>query len=168
MRRFLTAVAVLALAACAPTLIQANLAATDEPMATAMLAPGTGTIKGSALIRQNGGTVVTCAGNDVYLIPGTPSGTSEMRRIFGDDHGYVANGRDPVIGGGKVILPPNPNRKAVCNAQGFFTFPNVRSGSWYVLTKVEWQVGNNAQGGALLGHADMVDGQEVDVVLTAK
>ncbi len=94
------------------------------------------------------------------------SGTSELRRVFGDDKGYVPRGGDAVIGGGKLVVAPQPNRQGVCNAQGFFTFPNVRAGKWYVMTTVVWQVGQENQGGTMLGTAQVVEGHEAEIVLS--
>ena len=110
--------------------------------------------------------MVTCAGNEVYLIPATSSATSELRRVFGGDTGYLPRGGDAVMGGGKLVEPPVPNRKGVCNAQGFFTFSNVRAGKWYVMVSVVWTAGDNYQGGAMLGTAEVADGKEVDIVLS--
>jgi predicted RecA/RadA family phage recombinase len=118
------------------------------------------------LLRQRGGGVVTCAGNDVFLVPATASATSELRRVFGDDKGYVARGGDAVLGGGKLVVAPRPNRQGVCNAQGFFTFPNVRAGKWYVMTTVVWQVGDQNQGGTMVGAAVVAEGQEAEIVLS--
>lgn len=151
--------------ACAPATMQMSLAPRDVETANAMLAPGTGTIKGSALIRQRGGGVVTCAGNDVFLVPATASATSELRRVFGGDDGYVPRGGG-TLGGGTLVEPPTPNRPSVCNAQGFFSFANVRAGKWYVITSAIWTVGDNNQGGTLLGTATVAEGQEVEMVLS--
>jgi hypothetical protein len=145
--------------------MQVSLAPGDVDLATSMLGQGSGTIKGSAVLRQRGGAVVTCAGNDVYLVPATPSASSELQRLFGGDKGYVARGGDAVLGGGTLVEPPQPNRRSVCNAQGFFTFPNVRAGKWYVMTSVVWRVSDSYQGGSLLGSAEVADGQETEIVL---
>jgi hypothetical protein len=153
-------------AGCAPTMVQMSLAPADMEAATAMLASGTSTIKGSALIRQRGGGVVTCAGNEIFLIPATPSATSELRRVFGDDKGYVPRGGDATLGGGKLVVPPRPNRPGVCNAQGFFTFPNIRAGKWYVMTSVIWTVGDQYQGGSMLSSAEVREGQEIEIVIS--
>ena len=166
MRRLLAMALLVPVTACAPTLMQMSLAPADVDLATAMLGPGTGTIKGSALIRQRGGGVVTCAGNDVYLVPATASATSELRRVFGDDKGYVQRGGDAILGGGKLVVAPRPHGQGVCNAQGFFTFANTRAGKWYVMTTVVWQVGQENQGGTMLGTAVVVEGQEAEVVLS--
>lgn len=166
MRRSFSVALAIVVAACAPTMVQMSLAPADVEAATAMLGSGTSTIKGSALLRQRGGGVVTCAGNDVFLIPATASATSELRRVFGDDKGYVSRGGDATLGGGKLVVAPTPNRPGVCNAQGFFTFTNVRAGKWYVMTSVVWTVGDEYQGGAMLGNAEVREGQEVEIVIS--
>jgi hypothetical protein len=159
------AVVSMALVGCAPTVMQADLAPTDIELATKMLEPGTGIVKGSALLRQKGGGVVTCAGNEVYLIPATQSGARELRRIFGSD-GYVNRGGNAITGGGTRVSPPQPHRTALCNAQGFFTFGNVKAGGWYVMTSVVWSVSDSYQGGTLLNFAQIVEGGEADIVLS--
>lgn len=166
MRRTITVLVAILGTACAPTVMQVSLAPADVESASAMLEPGTATIKGSALIRQRGGGVVTCAGNDAFLVPGTESASRELRRIFGSDRGYVRRGGDATLGGGTLVAPPEPNRRTVCNAQGFFTFENVRPGRWHIMTSVVWTVGDQFQGGTLLGTTEVADGQEVEVVLS--
>jgi len=49
------------------------------------------------VVRRNTKAVAwPTAGNDVFLIPATPSATAELRRVFGDDKGYVKRGGDCV------------------------------------------------------------------------
>lgn len=165
MRWILVTLAGLSLAACAPTVMQVPLTPDDMELAAAMLQTGTSTIRGSALLRQRGGGVVTCAGNDVFLIPATDSASRELRRIFGSDQGYVPRGGDASLGGGTLVAPPEPNRRAACNAQGFFSFDGVRPGRWYLMTIVTWTVGDQYQGGTLLGMAEVSEGGEIEVVL---
>lgn len=150
-----------------PTVLTVNVAPADASAAAAMLEAGTGTIRGSGLLRQRGGGVVTCAGNDVFLIPGTPSASSELRRLFGGDQGYVRNGAD-ALGGGKLVAAPDPHRQAMCDAQGFFTFANLKPGKWYVMTAITWVVSDNTQGGTLLTSTDLAEGASVEVVLTVR
>lgn len=164
---FALAVAAICGACVPPTVLTLNIAPADASAAATMLATGTGTIRGSALMRQQGGGVVTCAGNDVFLVPATPSASSEFRRHFGGDQGYVRNGAD-AFGGGKMVAPPEPNRKVMCDAQGFFTFANVRPGKWYVMTAITWVVGDNTQGGTLLNSAEVAEGASVEIVLTMR
>ena len=166
MRRTLSLCLAIVISGCSPTMINMSLAPADIDTATAMLGPGTSTLKGSAFMRKPNGTVVTCAGTPVSLIPATPSSSSELRRIFGSDSGFVPRGADPVLGGGKVVVPPQPNRQAVCNALGFFTFANIRAGKWYVISSVLYTLDERLEGGTLLGTAELRDGQELEIVLS--
>lgn len=154
------------LSACAASMVQMSIAPADATIASAMLMEdGTSTIKGSALIRQRGGGVVTCAGNTVYLIPATPSSSAELGRVFGGEQGYVRRGGSPGFGGGKLVDPPIPHRSSQCNAQGFFSFPNARAGKWHVMTTVIWTV-DQYEGGTLLGTATVRAGEEAEITLT--
>jgi hypothetical protein len=165
-RYIMLMLAVSGLAACAPTIMQASLSPADANIAAAMLEPGSSTISGSALLRQRGGTVVTCAGNDIYLIPATESATRELRRIFGSENGYVRRGGHTITGGGRLVAPPEPNRSGVCNAQGFFNFARVQPGKWHILTTVVWTVGEDFNGGTLLGTAEVEEGETTEIVLS--
>lgn len=135
-------------------------------MAEAALDGGTGEIRGSALIRQRGGTVVTCAGNEVFLIPHTPSAQRELRRVFGGDRGFMPRGGSPMFGGGQVVVPPPNHRSTTCDAQGFFSFDEVNAGDWFIMTSIVWEVADNYQGGALLGQASLEPGEAREIVLT--
>ncbi len=160
-------VLVTATACIPPTMLSVAVAPEDVSPATAMLESGTGTIRGSGVLRQQGGGVVTCAGNDVFLIPATPSVSSELRKIFGGDIGYVANGGGE-LGGGVFVTPPTPNRTAVCDAQGFFTFSDVRPGRWHLMTTITWVVSSATQGGTLLSSTQLAEGARVELVLTTR
>lgn len=166
MRWILAVLMGLSVAACAAKLMHVSLTPADVEMASAMLEPGASTVRGSALVRQRGGGVVTCAGNDVFLVPATESGSRELRRIFGSDQGYVRRGGDASLGGGTLVAPPEPNRRTVCNAQGFFAFDSVRPGKWYIMTTIVWTVGDEYQGGTLLAMAEVQEGREIEVVLS--
>jgi hypothetical protein len=166
MRWTLAILAAMLASGCSPTVKQVALAPSDVPKASAMLEQGTSTIKGSALLRQRGGGVVTCAGNDVFLIPATESTSQELRRIFGSEQGYVPRGGTETFGGGTLVAAPEPNRRTLCNAQGFFTFNNVRAGKWHIMTSVIWTVGEDHQGGTLLGTTEVAVDREIEVVLS--
>lgn len=157
-----------AIAGCAPKIMTATIAPADLEAAAMSLQPGTATIKGSALLRQRGGGVVTCAGNEVFLIPSTESTAHEFLRIFGGDSGFVSNGGTS-LGGGKFVAPPEPYRRTVCNTQGFFAFDKVQPKKWYVMTTVLWEIpnqfGSTTQGGTLLGVADPNEGAETEITL---
>jgi len=102
----------------------------------------------------------------VYLVPATPSVTQQIRQIFRGENGYVPHGGDAIMGGGTVVAPIQPNRVTTCNAQGFFTFTNVRAGRWHLVTTVLWTVGDSHEGGTLLQTTTVAEGAEVEVVLT--
>ena len=78
----------------------------------------------------------------------------------------MQHGGNVSLGGGTVVVAPEPNRRTVCNAQGFFTFTNVGARKWHIMTNVLWTVGKQYQGGALLTTAEIADGQETEVVLS--
>ena len=145
-----------------------TVAPADREAAEVALQPGNVTIKGSAVIRQRGGTSVDCAGNDVFLIPATPTVTRELIRVFGGETGYVARGGDHDDGrrNARRSAGAQPHRRV--QRQGFFTFDDVRPGKWHVMTSVTWTVGDNYQGGTLLTTAEVKDGGSVEVVLTTR
>jgi hypothetical protein len=153
-------------AGCAPTIMQVGIAPADVAAARAALEPGDAVITGSAVMRQQGGGTVTCAGNEVHLVPATGSATSELTRVFGAEEGYVRRGGSTTMGGGTLVVPPEPNRTVLCNAQGFFRFSDVRPGRWHVMTAVVWAAGENYQGGTILVTTEVASGQEVEVVLS--
>ena len=62
----------------------------DEPLAKRQMEAGPNTVEGSALIRQQGGGIVTCAGNNVWIIPVTEYSTERIR-IFPNPASSVVN-----------------------------------------------------------------------------
>jgi hypothetical protein len=146
----------------------------DRVAAAKALQPGPNTIAGSALVRQQGGGVVTCAGNTVFLIPATSYARTRMAHIYGSA-GWAANdsGRTAVrhVSQGGLSFKNEPpdylalNRQTTCNAQGFFRFESVADGEFFVMTVVTWTVARAAQGGALVNRVTVVGGQVLEVVL---
>ncbi len=160
-----TAIAIaLALTGCAaPTAVTIT-----EPFnaqeAAAMLRPGPNTITGSALIRQAGGGIVTCAGNQVNLIPATSYARRRIAAIYGSRR--IAYGAQP------QFTPDVPEyrtaiRSATCNAQGFFRFDHLADGEFFLQTAIVWSAGRyDTQGGALIGRTAVSGGQTVEVTLS--
>jgi len=120
----------------------------DVPFSDAGFASWAGTgnanIQGQAFLKTLGGDVKTCAGHDVSLIPDNAYSQAMLFAIRQS--------------GG--ILPPNVDprvdgymRTEKCDAQGNFSFNNIRSNKWLVLTRVLWfapsEYGLNQQGGVL-------------------
>lgn len=132
-----------------------------------MLEKGKNTIKGSALWRQSGGGVVTCAGNLVTLIPKTSYSTERFISIYGNDMAGIS----PI--GNKVQFSPENleyqqhRLNTQCDAQGYFAFENVADGDFFVMTAIVWAAGpHNPQGGAIMKSVS-VNGGEVKTVILA-
>lgn len=135
----------------------------NEAEARALLLPGSNTIKGSALLRQRGGGVVTCAGSTVTLVPATNYAKRRMWVLYEDRE---------ISRGGNIENTPlsfyGATRQTLCNAQGFFSFENVADGEFFVTTRVTWMAGNSPQGGGLYRRVSVQGGQTTEVVLTAQ
>lgn len=156
--------ALLGCAAPAPSVRAINVPF-DVARAKAMLQPGANTITGSALIRQRGGGVVTCAGSKVTLLPATEYAQQRVAAIYGS--GHFAS-----VGGG-LKFTPDPaefyqyTRTATCNAQGFFRFEGLSDGEFIVQTAIVWSIGRySTEGGSVIARARVSGGQTVEVTLT--
>lgn len=170
MKKFIYFIIVTFLISCAHQLPQVTLINKfHKDEAIDLLSKGTSTIKGSALLRQQGGGVVTCAGNDVRLNPVTPYSSERIRAIYNNsDKGYFEFNH-PTMGG---FTNPDPDyetygtRKTTCDAQGYFSFDNVKPGEYYVTTEISWRAGNTIQGGWIMRRIDIGENETKDIVLT--
>ena len=156
---------VIALAGCTTTVpLKTEF---DRAYAKEQVQPGPNIIKGSALIRQQAGGVVTCAGLPVFLVPQSSYAMERTRAIYGNTN----KGYRPVDAPAVKFTPDEPDfmqytKKTMCNAQGFFEFPDVADGDWFVSTGIVWTVGYAKQGGALMEGVSVSGGDVVDVVLS--
>lgn len=118
-------------------------------------APGTGSVKGEGFLKQRGGGVVTCAGNDVILTPATTYWMSRLnaaRTLV-----LIAPVSDPVA---------LRYRKATkCNSRGEFEFTGLIAGKWLAVTTVLWEAGNATQGGVVGSMVDVQEGKLTSVIL---
>lgn len=125
-----------------------------------LLAPynvrGTADLKGSALLRQQGGGVVTCAGHRVMLMPDN----SFSREVVN----LLRQGKQ-ITGAASVGQYSNAFRETICDAQGFFYFEGLAPGNWMVMTEVSWAVGYARQGG-IMYMTFPVTGSDMSIVLT--
>lgn len=139
----------------------------DAALATKRLAKGANTIKGSALMRQQGGGVVTCAGRDAELIPDTPYSALRMAAIYGSaSNGFVRVGTPHVAFNPDFTEYRALRRKATCDAQGYFRFGDVADGTFFVITTVAWMAGQySQQGGGLMLRVEVKGGETKEVVL---
>lgn len=141
----------------------------DSAQAQSLLVEGPNNIRGSALIRQRGGGVISCAGREVVLVPATTYASERIGALYGS----VARGYNPAgIGGRRFSFDGEPleyrqlQRRTMCDAQGFFKFEKVASGTFYVITVITWEVGNSPhEGGALMQRVSLTGGESQEVVL---
>jgi len=138
----------------------------DADQAAALVKPGVDIVSGSALIRQNGGGVVTCAGLPILLVPKTAYASERIKAIYGNTHrghnsAYRAIQFEPDIPSyGRL------QRETLCDAQGNFSFNDVADGSFYVIANITWSVGGSIQGGGLMQTVTVSGGASQEVVLS--
>lgn len=145
----------------------------DKELANKLLAPGKNTIRGSALMRQVGGGTVTCAGEEVTLIPATYYAEERMQNIFGNTTGKAKSFQEIMVEGKAVFVNDDPDyrkltKKTICDPQGFFNFEKVADGEFFVATRISWKANPNInipEGGLLFKRVKVGGGEKVEVVL---
>ena len=158
--------ALILLSACVSRDIEV-VAKFDANEAAYVLRQGSGKITGQGFMRQNGGGVVTCAGEDVNLFPATRYATERLGKIYGNP----AGGRINVYQGASAKgIPPGYlkyRRTATCDAEGDFEFKGVAAGTYYVQTRVVWTVGTYEipEGGSIAKRITLRSGQKLHVLL---
>ena len=117
--------------------------------------PGENGISGQAFLRQEGDSVVTCAGSRVLLLPATD--------YFREMIGHIVAGSEP--------KPPEKTypglkgmiRRTQCDARGNFSFSEIPDGAWFVLTQVTAR-----RGGVLITEMTLSNGGTIQILLTDK
>lgn len=146
----------------------------DVADVTAKMQPGTAKLSGTAFLRQRGGGVVTCAGQEVVLLPVTDYATDRLNHIY---HSAPRTGTTAYA---DYYSPRHRDRfspdlpeyqelvhKTLCDAQGNFEFKNIQYGRYYITTGVIWQVGYATHGGALATQVH-VNSDDVQRVILSK
>jgi hypothetical protein len=124
---------------------------------------GTAVVSGQAFLRQRGGDVVTAAGANVGLNPVSSSSTQW----------YELNYLQQI----PLSVPDSRyaemTRWKVADADGRFRFKDVPNGRYYLATTVTWEAftggrygGTATQGGQICKIIEVVDGGDLEVVLT--
>jgi len=171
MKKILIAALVLVLTGCVAPVPKHTLTTTfNEKEAAALMQPGANTIRGSALIRQNNGGVVTCAGNPVYLVPATNYALERFQAIYKNTgRGYY---RQVAPQTESHFTNDDPSyyksaRPTTCDALGFFKFDNLSDGSFFLVTTIQWRVNNYLlEGGSLMLRVNVKGGETKEVTLT--
>jgi hypothetical protein len=176
MRRIEAVLAVLVLstflAGCAPQVIPVTTRFNASEVEF-IRRPGTAVVSGQGFMRQRGGGIVTCGGEEVRLIPFTEYSAERMTIFYGNDTSGFRDIRTSAFGRIPEPAPPEFLEASLdtrCDAQGNFSFENVPAGSYFVVTKVQWEVPTGyfsiQQGGHLMRRVTVADGQRVRVLLS--
>lgn len=158
MRHLLPVIVAATLAACAqqPRRAPIDLPAYVAADHSSYKMKGNSALTGQAFLRQRGGTVVTCAGSTVTLVPASPYFRALVAAIMAGERQDLHVGMDPDVA-----------RTTSCDAQGNFSFRDVPAGSWIVATRVTWQAGRyGEQGGNLFREAVLEPNQQTTAILS--
>jgi len=139
----------------------------DQAAARRSIEPGPNTVRGSALLRQRGGGIVSCAGLDVRLIPDTEYASRRMSILYASEEaGFISISMPLVRFAPDLPEYMSTTRVAKCDAQGNFVFERVADGSFFVVTRITWGVGYSTEGGSLMKRVSVSGGQSVHQVLS--
>ncbi len=110
----------------------------DPEKAQYILQDGKANIVGNAHISNPYGEYISCAGNNVYLVPITPYSTQIYTYLFeGSQEGFASDATLRRV----KFTPENPRfkkytRVTTCNYVGEFKFTNVPEGRYYIGTSI--------------------------------
>ena len=144
----------------------------DKEQAEKLMAEGNNTIKGSALMRQVSGGVVSCAGQAIQLIPATAYANERMLAIYGNDISGMVNAAslqmnpDPFIYTDPEYL--RLNKGTQCDAQGYFKFEKIADGEFIVFSRITWKANPNSlffEGGAMMRKIKVQGGEVKELVI---
>jgi hypothetical protein len=132
---------------------------------------GANTVKASALLRQQGGGVVTCAGGGITLIPAGAYADERIRRIYGNTS--KAFWDPPLIDPNPRVPNPEPGYlqaqiTRTCDPQGFAIFSGLADGDYYATAQIYWSMPGQltSEGGYLMQRVSVRGGETKDVVLS--
>ena len=123
--------------------------------------PGTGSIKGQAFARTNGGEVRSCAGLQVVLVPSTP----------------YTDALDAAASEGTQQFATHPEafdryrRLSRGDSVGGFEFDKLPAGAWYIECRLTWLIpggpwGVKETGVRLAQKVKLAEGQAVKLLIT--
>lgn len=141
----------------------------DPEQAAFILEQGSATITGTSTIKDSVGEVITCAGNNVYLVPVNEYSRERFTYLFGGS----AKGFSPDEVIRKIKFKPDPPefrkymRVGTCNYIGQFSFKNVPAGRYYIGTNIISEIDgyNTIDGGAYAKEITLKKGQSLHISL---
>ncbi|WP_457626979.1 hypothetical protein [Persephonella sp.] len=123
---------------------------------------------GQAFLRTENGTVITCAGYEVQLIPYSEYAAERLRFIYGNDkEGFIPIEKYPK----KIKFYPDyaefdrVKKTAVCDANGIFKFKDLPDGTYFVITKIIWYA-PRLKGGYLMKRVTLEKGEVRELLLS--
>lgn len=128
-------------------------------------------MRGNAFLRQNGGGVVTCAGQQVLMAPATKYSKERLGGLYG----FASVTRGGGVNSERTFnfIPDPPEyrklmRQATCDAQGNFEFDRVADGEYFAVVEVSWKVGHRTEGGNVMKLFTVKDGRTSTVVISGQ
>ena len=132
-----------------------------SPLTEAEVAPygetGQRFIAGEAFRRLAGGSIVTCAGEDVTLLPAVKVVEEAFAIWRSGDEIYTDNLEHVDISGSV--------RWTECDKDGNFVFRDLPPEKYYVMTRVRWSVKGTLWGGMLSERVDLSSGSAERLIL---
>lgn len=164
MKPYYFIIAILAISGC----VGADIATVpfNEKEAAFINKSGKNTIIGEAFRKRNDGMVVTCAGEEVSLIPVTQYASQRISHIYGNaNRGKTGTVLDNAGKADAQYMAMS--KSAVCDASGKFTFTGIADGSYFVTTAVIWNPtgGIIPEGGYHMTRISVRGGQKVNLIL---
>lgn len=144
----------------------------NKDEAKMLMADGKNTLKGSALMRQVGGGVVTCAGQTISILPATTYAYQRVQYLYGSD---TAGTRSAFA----IQNNPEPfettdedyqkyQRKTICDSQGFFKFEKLADGEFFVVSSITWKANPRSvyyEGGWMMRKVRLAGGEVKEIVI---
>ncbi len=154
----LVAPALLVSTACAPPTappVPVPTVTVFDPATVAWsLVDGQNEIRGQGFLRQRGGGVVTCAGEEAFLIPRGPYAEERIRNIYGQT---TRPARAIALADVADWRYEQSVRRTLCDADGRFAFTAVADGLYFVVTSVTWEAATGEiQGGPIMAPVEVI------------
>jgi len=131
---------------------------------------GTGAITGQAFVQTRGGNPRTCAGNEVRLYPHSAYSDERLMALYGStESGFIPVGFAGIQFSPESKAYQDTDRITKCDAQGNFTFSNLPTGNYFIVTGVAWSTRGGVspdQGGGLMKSVVLGAGETKHVIIT--
>lgn len=154
----------------------------DDMAASSQVENGGGRVNGSAYVTRvstasssaNPGSVITCAGMPVVLLPVTDYANERIQVLYGrqPQNMEVLSRSGQLAAKSKVLFTPDVpgyqqfTRSTVCDSRGQFLMGNVKDGDYYLFSLVSW---SNVpfDGQLMLTRIQVSNGQVPAVILSS-